>query len=255
VPTLAELEVHGAAPGSVVLVDGIQAGTANAEGHATIANLKPGEHTVELRLEGAVPKHFRRIFQAGGTVTLAGPDVALQKAAVETKPVEEPAPAPPAETAPTEKPVEISGEQVRRGGGFVHYNVPHAAGRYSFEAHSRIGGFLKHDKLQWYAGYEDSANYILFSLDGKHASIRKVTDGKSQEINRIPFNANSEGWVQVDLTVNADQISARVRKPGETWNSIGTVTGSGRDFTKGRVGFYLPGNDEIAVANFRFNAK
>jgi hypothetical protein len=254
VPTVSSLAISGAMPGTSIYVDGSPLGTINAEGQATLANVKPGEHSIELRAEGYVPKRFVRVFQAGSTVTLAGSDTTLQKIVTEQK-AAPPQPPPPADTTANEKPVEIPGEQVRRGPGFVHYNVPHAAGQYSFEAHSKIGGVFRHDKLQWYAGYQDSSNYVMFSVDGKHASVRKVTDGHSEEISRIPFTANSDGWVQVEMTVTPDHISARVRRPGEAWSSIGSVAGSGSDFTQGRVGFYLPGNDEVAVANFRFSAK
>ena len=255
IPTVASLAVSGAAPGAAVFVDGTERGTINAEGQATLANVKPGEHSIELRAQGYVPKRFLRVFQAGSTVTLAGAETSLQKAAVEEKPAPAAEP-PPAEAAATEKPVDIPGEQVRRGPGFVHYNTPRTAGRYSFEAHSKIGGVFRHDKLQWYAAYQDSSNYVLFSLDGKRASIRKVTDGHAEEINRVPFNANSDGWVQVDMTVAADHISARLRKPGDAWTDVGSVSSSsGTDYTQGRVGFYLPGNDEVAVANFHFNEK
>jgi hypothetical protein len=256
VPAESSLAISGAPAGSAIYIDGVQLGAANAQGQTMLAHVKPGEHVIELRAEGYQPKRFTRVFQPGSTVTLTPADTALQKITVENK--TEPAPPPPpppAETTPAPRAIDIPGEQVRRGGGFVHYTTTHAAGHYSFQAHSKIGGFLKHEKLQWYAGYQDSSNYVMFSLDGKHASIRKVTDGKSEEISRIPFSANSDGWLEVDMDVAPDHISARVRKPGEAWTDMGTVSSGGSDFTQGRVGFYLPGNDEISVANFRFTPR
>jgi len=257
---LASLEVRDAPPGTTVIVDKLPVATVGADGIATAGNLKSGNHSIELRLEGSVSKKFDRAFQDGKTVLLAGADSALAKEVSETKPA--PAspspvqPAPAEETVPTSaQPIDIPGEHVRRGGGFVPYHTPKAAGHYFFQAHGKIGGFLKHDKLQWYAGYENSDNYVLFTLDGKHASIRQVKNGKSSELNRIAFNANSDQWVQVDLSVNPDAISARVRTPDSAWNEIGTAPSSGRDFTQDRVGFYLPGSDEIAVANFHFSKK
>jgi hypothetical protein len=257
---LASLEVRDAPPGTTVIVDKVPVATVGADGIATAGKLKSGDHSIELRLEGSVSKKFDRAFQDGKTVLLSGADTALEKAVSETKPAPAPStavqPAPAEETgAASAQPIEIPGEHVRRGGGFVPYHTPKAAGHYVFQAHSKIGGFLKHDKLQWYAGYENSDNYVLFTLDGKHASIRQVKDGKSSELNRIPFNATSDQWVQVDLSVNPDAISARVRTPDSPWHDIGTATSNGRDFTQNRVGFYLPGNDEIAVANFHFSKR
>ena len=202
VPNLASLDVRGAAPGTAVFIDKEQAATVGAGGSAKIGNVKSGEHSIELRLDGSIPKKFQRNFQAGEIVSLAGSDVALEKVAVE-KPVEQP----PVASAPSSVPavsLSIPGEQVRRGGGFVHYNVPRAAGHYSFLAHGKIGGFLKHGKLQWYAGYENSENYVMFSVDGKHATVREMSAGKATEISRVPFNASSDGWIQVDMSVSRE---------------------------------------------------
>src|SRR5439155_613478 len=95
--------------------------------------------------------------------------------------------------------VPAEGTHVRKGGGFVTYGTPKVAGSYSFQAQGRVGGFLKKGKLQWYAGYQDSENYILFSLDGKHASVREVRRGKSIEWNRVPFSADSNKWIAISL--------------------------------------------------------
>ena len=122
----------------------------------------------------------------------------VQSGEPKTPAADTPMPAPP--TAVNE-PAPAEGPQVRRGGGFVSYGTPKAAGSYSFQALGRVGGFLKKGRLQWYAGYEDSENYILFSLDGKHASVREVRRGKSIEWNRIPFSADSNKWIAVSLTI------------------------------------------------------
>ncbi len=252
VPNLASLEVRGAEPGTAIYLDKEQAATVGPGGSAKIANVKSGEHSIELRLDGSIAKKFQRNFQAGQIVSLAGSDVALEKAVVEKPAEQPPVAAPPPSSAPTTS-ISIPGEQVRKGGGFVHYNVPRAAGHYSFQAHGKIGGFLKHGKLQWYAGYENSENYVMFSVDGKHATVREMSGGKATEISRVPFNASSDGWVQVDMSVKPGSITARVKTPETGWSDLGTVTSDGRDFTQDRVGFYIPGNDELAVADFRFS--
>ncbi len=254
IPAVASLMVKGAQPGTGIYIDKDLAATVGPTGAVNIPNVKPGEHSIELRRDQFSSKTVARAFQPNKAVTLSGDDVTLEPAPTENasaKPA--PAEAIPAISQPaaTEN-VVIPGEQIRKGGGFVPYHVPHAPGRYSFEAHGRIGGFLKHSKLQWYAGYEDSDNYILFTLDGKHAIVREIRDGKSVEVNRIPFDADSNQWVQVDVAVKPGSIAARVKTTDGIWNDIGAVTTQSRDFTQGKVGFYIPGNDEVAVANFRF---
>ena len=256
--SLASLSVQGAVPGTAILVDNAPAGVVGAQGTASVKDVKPGMHLVELKLEGATPKKLERNFEAGGTVNLTASDSFLERVAADKKAEEPPAavaasqPTPSAAPNTPATPVDIPGEQVRRGGGFVHYNTPKRTGNYSFEAHSKIGGFLRHDKLQWYAGYQNSENYVMFSVDGKHATVREMRDGKAAEVHRIPFDANSDQWVQVDMSVKPSSISARIKTPNGEWNDLGTVSSDGRDFTQDKVGFYVPGNDEVAVAHFHF---
>jgi hypothetical protein len=252
VPQIATLQVTGALQGTMIYVDKDLAAVIGADGNANISNVKPGDHTIELRREQALPKRFQRSFHTGDTVVLSGPDVTLDKAITENTPT---APLSAAEdTAPAQKyGMEMEGSQVRKGGGFVAYHVPRVAGHYTFSAQGHIGGFLKHSKLQWYAGFEDPRNYILFTIDGKHAIIHEVRDGKSIEVAKMPFNAESNEWVQVDLSVHPNSIDARVKKPDTAWSDVGSVSSPGRDFTQNKVGFYIPGNDEIAISNFRFS--
>lgn len=253
VPAIAALEIKGAAPGTMVYVDNELAGAVGPDGAASISNVKPGEHTVELRRDQAVSKKFARTFQPGDVAVLSGPDVLLEK--VLTENTSAPAtPSPQPTPSAVNNNIQIDGEQVRKGGGFVPYHVPRTTGHYTFTAQARKGGFFKHGKLQWYAGFQDSENYVLFTLDGKHASLREVRDGKSTEVSRIPFSTDSNDWVQVDLAVKPNSIDARVKLPDTAWNDVGALSDSGRDFTQGKVGFYIPGSDEIAISNFRFSA-
>lgn len=256
VPETATLQIKNALPGTMVYIDKGLAAVIGADGGANVSTVKPGDHTVELRRDQALPKKFQRTFQTGQAVVLSGPDVALEKAVTESQAAPPPQPAPAAQTGtPENHGMELEGEHIRKGGGFVPYHIPKVAGHYSFQAQGRLGGFLKHSKLQWYAGYQDPQNYILFTVDGKHASIRRIRDGESEQVSRIPFDIDSNQWVQVYLTVKPNSIQAQIKTPDAAWSDLGTVTSeTGRNFTDGKVGFYIPGNDEIAVSNFRFSS-
>ena len=253
VPEIATLQIKGALPGTMVYLDRDLAAAIGADGGATISNVKPGDHIIELRRDQALTKRFEHSFRTGEVVTLSGPDVTLDKVVVENKPLP-PAPAPamsaPAAEAGTNS-MQIDGEQVRRGGGFVAYHVPKMPGRYEFMAQVRKGGFLKRGKLQFYAGYQDSDNYVLFTLDGKHAIVKQVRDGKSTE-RKTAFSSDLSDWVAVQMSVRQNTIDARVKTPGGAWDDLGPV-GTLHDSTQGKVGFLIPGNDEIAVSNFRFS--
>lgn len=249
------LDVRGALPGTGVYIDSALLATTGSDGNVTIATVKPGEHSIELRKDQAVPKRFDRNFAAGEVVALTGQDVLLQRSVPDVKaPASPVAPAqntPPAAAIQNEG-VQLDGEQVRKGGGFVPYHVPKVAGHYMFSAQSRKGGIFKHGKLQWYAGFQDSLDYVLFTLDGKHAIVREVREGKTTEINKVPFEQPEGQWVQVDLAVKPNSIDVRVKTPDGSWSDLGSVPSPGRDFTQDKVGFFIPGNDEVAIANFRF---
>jgi hypothetical protein len=156
----------------------------------------------------------------------------------------------PSNPAPSENPLE--GMHVQKGGGFVPYDTPKAAGHYSFRTQGHLGGILKKSKLQWYAAYQDSENYVLFSLDGKHAEVREMRHGKNILWNRVNCSIDSSDWVQVDLAVKPGLVSSRIKAGAEGWLDLGSVASYGRDFTQDRVGVYIPSNDEVAVSNFRF---
>jgi len=255
---VAGLQIKGAQPGTTAYLDHDFVAAIGADGGATISKITPGEHTVELHHDQATTKKLVRVFRAGETLTLSGADVILEKSTLEAKPAAAPAAVPaavdngvqPAKPAASENPLE--GAKLEKGGGFVPYDTPKSAGHYSFRTQGHVGGVLKKGKLQWYAGYQDNENYVLFILDGKHAEVREMRRGKNIQWNRIPFNFDSSNWVQVDMAVKAGSVSSRIRTASDGWMDMGAVASSGRDFTQDKVGFYIPPNDEVAVANFKF---
>ena len=258
-PQIATLEVKGAQSGTMIYIDKDFAATVGNEGNATISNVKPGAHTIELRRDQAVPKSFDRTFKTGEIVLLSGPDADLEKVVIEkSAEASQPAPAAtPTLTAPEAKDngnLAMEGQQVRKGGGFVPYHVPKVPGRYSFAGQALKGGFLKRGKLQWYAGYQNAENYVLFTVDGKHATAREVQDGESKELARIPFDIDPNTWVQVDVAVKSNVLDVHIKTPDTPWQNLAHISSPGRDFTQDKVGFYIPDKDEITVANFRFAA-
>lgn len=258
-PQFAMLAVRGALPGTMVYLDKYLAAVTGIDGSAAVSNIKPGVHDIVLRRGEAVPKQFTHTFHAGDSITLSGPAVLLAKAVAQEPREALPHALPPAESntvAPNYN-VEIKGEQVHRGGGFVPSKAPRRAGHYSFWAQARkTGGFLRHGKVRWYAGYTDASNYVLFVLDGKHAAVREVRGGESFEVARVAFLLRSKSWVQVHMNVQPGRIDAQVKTEGSGWVDMsGPSAAAGQDFSKGEVGFYIPGREELAVSDFRFSSR
>ena len=256
---VAGLQIHGAQPGTTAYIDKEFVAAIGPDGNVKVSNIKPGEHTIELRHDLAATKRLQRTFHPGETLTLAPPDVTLEKNAADAGKPGSPVVVPvgsgndPAKSAnPAGGEAQPEGTRVQKGGGFVPYDTPKSPGHYSFRTQGHVGGILKKGKLQWYAGYQDPQNYILFSLDGKHAEVREMRNGKNILWSRVNCNVDSSSWVQVDLAVKPGAISSRVKTGGDSWVELGSVSSFGRDFTQDKVGFYIPPNDEVAVTNFKF---
>ena len=48
-----------------------------------------------------------------------------------------------------------------------------------------------------------------------------------------------------------DRVVQKVRV-GDEWKVLDTFTEPGRDFTQGKFGFLVQGNDEIGISDFKF---
>jgi hypothetical protein len=239
------------------LIDGNPSAVIGAEGGASIGNVAPGDHQIELRREGSQPKLIRRTFQPGETVSLSGPDVVLTNV-VPAAPPQTPT---PAQASPeTGTPAPASGESatmpssIRKGGGFLIYHTTSGPGHYVFSLQLRKGGgFLKAKRLRWFLAYQDTKNYVLLEVDGKRFTVRQVVDGKSEELLKAPFDHDPENYVQIDMGVRPDNVSVRLKGEGGSWQDMGTVRAPGEDFTKGKFGILISGNDEVGVSTVHFN--
>jgi serine/threonine-protein kinase len=81
VSAVASLVIAGATPLAQVLLDGKPLGAIQQDGSFSASNIKPGSHTVVLKKDSFKPKELQRQFVAGGSVTLAANEVALESAA------------------------------------------------------------------------------------------------------------------------------------------------------------------------------
>jgi hypothetical protein len=265
-PQFASLEIKGAQPGVELLVDGNRAASIGADGSASVNNIKPGDHQLVLQREGAQPKQLQKSFKPGETVSLTGPDVILEPLAAATAPAK-PTPEPgaqtqegaeqpgsqPAETTATAEPATMPGS-IHKGGGFLIYHATKAPGHYSFSMQLRKGGgFMKSKRLQWFLGFRDTKNYVAFQVDGKHFTVRQVVDGKSEELQKVPFDCDPEKYVQIDMAVKQGSVDARLRPSDGSWENMGTVSVPGEDFTQGKFGLIISGNDEVGVSAVRYS--
>ena len=252
-PKFAALQVLSALPGTMILLDNNYVTSVGADGSAAIANVTPGEHSVGLRHDGYDAKQVQRSFKAGATVTLDGVDAALAKMAAPPPPIPQPAAAEQTNAAPTPEPVTIPGS-LHKGGGFLLLHTPKGPGRYTFTLELRKGGgFLKAKRLQWFVAFHDTKNYVLFQVNGKHFTVRRVDNGKSDELQKVPFDGDADDSIGVQISLKPNSVDTRLKAKDGSWKDMGPVTSPGSDFTQGRFGLLISGNDEVGVSAIRFS--
>jgi serine/threonine protein kinase len=74
---LASFAIDGGVAGTTVLLDGAPLGTVQSDGKLPLSNVSPGDHVIELRKLHFTSKTLRKRFVAGSTITVSGPEAAL----------------------------------------------------------------------------------------------------------------------------------------------------------------------------------
>jgi hypothetical protein len=91
-------------------------------------------------------------------------------------------------------------------------------------------------------------------MDRKNFWAGAIEKGKRVERARTPHNLGAQKAFTVQIEVTPDRLvqSARV---GDEWKVLDSLVEPGRDFTQGKFGFLVQGNDEIAISGFKFLPK
>lgn len=144
------------------------------------------------------------------------------------------------------------GWKVHRGGGFVPFSAQPSTGTFTFSAQLAKGGSLFGGKhIQWYLDYHDPKNYVSVQIDKKSLQWKIFENGKEVRKKKIDL-VESEPPFTVQIVIGENSITHRIRDE-DKWIDIDTFSKPGAG--TGRFGFYIPGNDEVAVSNFRFVPK
>ncbi|MBV8844857.1 MAG: PEGA domain-containing protein [Bryobacterales bacterium] len=267
-PTTATLQIAGAMPGTEVFIDQHSDGVVAADGGFSDTRVAPGDHAIELRREHFVAKRYQRTFNAGQTVAISGPEVLLVAERLpppppppEKKPepviAKAPPPAPAGTVADFEDAAQWHAEgssYVHRGAGFLAFKMP-PQGTFTFTVQPRKGGLFREGKVRWRLMYTDNRNFAEFEIDKSNFICRVVQDGKAAERTRTSLkdiDKQKEFTIQIDVT--PEHIVHKLRAGG-SWVPLDAWSEPGVHFAEGKFGFFLPGNDEIALTNFKFQPK
>jgi len=272
-PEFATLEINGGVPGAAVWVDQRQMGSIGSDGRFRNASIDPGDRVIEMRREQYETKRYPRNFTGGKTVTISGADaglVAIRVApppavVVPEPPKAEPPPPPAPKVVVAPKPAgtmaqfdsaslwkEQDGVYRRKGSGTFTYGMT-PNGVFTFTIHMlKGGGLFRGARVRWVAQYVNARNYLLYEMDNETLWCKVVEDGKTFERRKVAHGVNKDvkNWtMQMDLS--AQQAVVRIERAG-TWVTLDSWSESGRDFTTGKFGILVNGDDEVGLSGFKF---
>jgi len=139
-----------------------------------------------------------------------------------------------------------------KGGGFVPYKLP-PKGIFTFTVELVKGGG-RSGQVRWCVQYLDARTYLLYELDRKNFWAGVVEKGKRLERVKVPDNLGNQKTATIQIEVSPDRLVQKLRV-GDDWKVLDTFVEAGRDFTQGKFGFLVQGNDEVAVSDFKFQPK
>jgi hypothetical protein len=143
---------------------------------------------------------------------------------------------------------------VHKGGGFVPYKLP-AKGVFTFTVELLKGGnVFRGGRIRWCVQYLDARNYLLFEMDRKNFWAEVVDKGKKSERQKTQHDLEKQKAVTIQIEVTADRLVQKALVGGD-WTVLDTFSEAGRDFTQGKFGFLIQGNDEIGISDFKFTPR
>jgi Flp pilus assembly protein TadD len=302
-PRLASLTIEGGVPGTTVFVDQTPVGTIQPDGTLSVSTVNPGDHTVELRKERFQPRHFKKHFMEGGTISLAAADAALEaapgvltinftppdaKVAIVKgdvlKMVSSGVPlnlaagtytltARTADGFTSSSSLEVIAGQsetldlslapngmsnwddpsawkqerdsfIHKGGDFVLYGVAPASGTFVFSAMLTKGHLL-----QWVLNYTDPRNYILVQMDDYNFYRTVIRNGEKTNEIIVPHKSDKKTFRTLHIRVCPTELVHQI-KNGDSWTVLDRWTQPGSNLSLGKFGFYIPGDDQVALTGF-----
>jgi serine/threonine protein kinase len=137
---------------------------------------------------------------------------------------------------------------VHKGGDFVLYGVSPASGTFAFSVMLQKG-----HRLQWVVNYVDSNNYVLFQIDENNFYRTVMHNGQKSDEFKAPHKSDKKSFRFMQIRVAPNEIVNQT-KDGDAWVVLDKWSMPGANLAAGKFGFYIPGNDQVALASFSFYA-
>jgi tetratricopeptide (TPR) repeat protein len=133
---------------------------------------------------------------------------------------------------------------IRKGGDFVLYGVVPASGTFVFSAMPTKGRLL-----QWVLNYSDPKNYVLFQMDENNFYRTVIRNGEKTDEIKVPDKGDKKTFRTILIRVSPTELVHQI-KQGDNWTVLDRWTQPGANLSLGKFGFYIPGNDQVALSSF-----
>jgi len=133
---------------------------------------------------------------------------------------------------------------IRKGGDFVLYRTVPTSGTFVFSAMLTKGHLL-----QWVLNYTDSKNYVLFQMDDKNFYRSVIRNGEKSDEIIVPDKGDKKSFRTLHIHVSPTEIVHQIRH-GDRWTVLDRWTQPGTNLSRGKFGFLIPGDDQVAVSSF-----
>ena len=133
---------------------------------------------------------------------------------------------------------------IRKGGDFVLYGVVPASGTFVFSAMPTKGHLL-----QWVLNYSDPKNYVLFQMDDNNFYRTVIRNGEKRDEIKVPDKGDKKSLRTLQIRVSPTELVHQI-KHGDSWSVLDRWTQPGANLSLGKFGFYIPGNDQVALSSF-----
>ena len=147
------------------------------------------------------------------------------------------------------------GVWLHQGKGFVPYKLP-PNGVFTFTVQLVKGGSIfRGGKIRWCLNYIDNKNYALFEMDNKNFWARVVTNGKTTERTHAQLkDLEKQKSFTIQIDVTPEHMVHKMFSGGD-WMNLDSWAETGRNFSEGKFGFLVQGNEEIGLTDFKFQPK
>ncbi len=143
---------------------------------------------------------------------------------------------------------------VHKGGGFVPYKLG-PRGVYVFTVELLKGGnVFRGGRIRWAVQYVDARNYLMFELDRKTFWAEVMENGKKLERQKVQHEQENQKSFTIQIEITPEHVIHKM-KTGDQWLTLDSFAEPGRNFTAGKFGFLIQGNDEIGISEFAFTPK